>query len=104
MAATHRGHFILGRREGPAPDQLTGARPLTGNILAGTEPRKLILALGFPSDHAEIIHAFVGGSALHGVKLQGTGISKFVGELYVQHWATGRGFGQQSCWSVAGCD
>jgi uncharacterized protein len=36
------------------------------------DPKHLILALGFPRDHANIIHAFVGGSALHGVKLQGT--------------------------------
>jgi hypothetical protein len=28
--------------------------------------------LGFPKEVAEIIHAFVGGSALHGVKLHGT--------------------------------
>lgn len=36
------------------------------------EPRELIRALGFPSDRADVIHAFVGGSALHGIKLQGT--------------------------------
>ena len=36
------------------------------------EPKSLILALGFPSDQADIIHAFVGGAALHGVKLPGT--------------------------------
>jgi hypothetical protein len=36
------------------------------------EPLQLILALGFPLDRADIIHAFVGGSALHGVKLSGT--------------------------------
>lgn len=36
------------------------------------EPRELIVALGFPSDCADIIHAFVGGSAVHGIKLEGT--------------------------------
>jgi len=51
--------------------------------LAGTEPRELILALGFPSDHAEIIHAFVGGSALHGVKLQGTDDTDVYG-IYIE--------------------
>lgn len=31
-----------------------------------------ILGFGFPVDRATLIHAFVGGSALHGVKLDGT--------------------------------
>jgi predicted nucleotidyltransferase len=48
-----------------------------------TEPKKLILALGFPSDRADIIHAFVGGSALHGVKLQGMDDTDVYG-IYVE--------------------
>ncbi len=46
-------------------------------------PRELILALGFPGDRAEIIHAFVGGSALHGVKLQGTDDTDVYG-IYIE--------------------
>ena len=30
-----------------------------------------IYAMGFPGDRARLIHAFVGGSKLHGVKLEG---------------------------------
>jgi predicted nucleotidyltransferase len=48
-----------------------------------TEPKMLIRALGFPSDRADIIHAFVGGSALHGVKLQGTDDTDVYG-IYVE--------------------
>jgi predicted nucleotidyltransferase len=50
------------------------------------EPRKLILALGFPSDRADIIHAFVGGSALHGVKLQGTDDTDVYGIYIEKPW------------------
>jgi hypothetical protein len=38
-----------------------------------TGPEDLILALGFPSDRADIIHAFVGGSALRKLAEQGKG-------------------------------
>jgi len=48
------------------------------------EPRELILALGFPADRADIIHAFVGGSALHGVKLQGTDDTDVYG-IYIEN-------------------
>jgi predicted nucleotidyltransferase len=32
----------------------------------------MILELGFPSERADVIHAFIGGSTLHGIKLEGT--------------------------------
>lgn len=51
-----------------------------------SEPRDLILALGFPSDRADIIHAFVGGSALHGVKLQGTDDTDVYGIYIERPW------------------
>jgi hypothetical protein len=47
------------------------------------EPLSLILAWGFPLDRAQIIHAFVGGSALRGVKLGGTNDTD-VYEIYVE--------------------
>jgi uncharacterized protein len=50
------------------------------------DPRELILALGFPKDRAEIIHAFVGGSALHGVKLQGTDDTDIYGVFIEKPW------------------
>ena len=34
--------------------------------------RNEIIAHGFPRDRAKLIHALVGGSQLHGVKLEGT--------------------------------
>jgi predicted nucleotidyltransferase len=40
--------------------------------LTSVSPKDLILALGFPTDRAVLIHAFIGGSALHGIKLEGT--------------------------------
>ena len=51
-----------------------------------TEPKKLILTLGFPSDRADIIHAFVGGSALHGVKLRGTDDTDVYGIYIEKPW------------------
>ena len=51
-----------------------------------TEPKRLILALGFPADRADIIHAFVGGSALHGVKLQGTDDTDVYGIYIEKPW------------------
>jgi predicted nucleotidyltransferase len=51
-----------------------------------TEPKKLILALGFPADRADIIHAFVGGSALHGVKLRGTDDTDVYGIYLEKPW------------------
>jgi predicted nucleotidyltransferase len=50
------------------------------------EPLQLILALGFPLDRAEIIHAFVGGSALHGVKLRGTDDTDVYGIYIERPW------------------
>jgi hypothetical protein len=47
------------------------------------EPRELIRALVFPSDRADVIHAFVGGSALHGIKLQGTDDTDVYG-IYIE--------------------
>jgi len=41
-------------------------------MVISVDPREMITALGFPSGRAEIIHAFIGGSALHGIKLEGT--------------------------------
>jgi len=46
-------------------------------------PFQHILALGFPLDRADVIHAFVGGSALHGVKLGGTDDTDVYG-IYVE--------------------
>jgi predicted nucleotidyltransferase len=51
-----------------------------------TEPKGLILAMGFPSERADIIHAFVGGSALHGVKLQGTDDTDVYGIYIEKPW------------------
>jgi len=39
---------------------------------------------GFPDDRARLIHAFVGGSALHGVKLPGTDDTDIYG-IFVEH-------------------
>jgi len=50
------------------------------------EPRQLILAPVFPKDRAEIIHTFVGGSALHGVKLQGTDDTDIYGVYIEKPW------------------
>ncbi|HXH48393.1 MAG TPA: nucleotidyltransferase domain-containing protein [Terriglobia bacterium] len=50
------------------------------------EPRVLIAALGFPADRAEIIHAFIGGSALHGVKLRGTDDTDVYGIFIEKPW------------------
>ena len=50
------------------------------------EPLQLILALGFPLDRADIIHAFVGGSALHGVKLSGTDDTDVYGIYIEKPW------------------
>jgi len=51
-----------------------------------TGPRELILAAGFPLDRAEIIHAFIGGSALHGVKLRGTDDTDVYGIYIEKPW------------------
>jgi predicted nucleotidyltransferase len=50
------------------------------------EPLQLILALGFPPDRVDIIHAFVGGSALHGVKLGGTDDTDVYGIYIEKPW------------------
>jgi len=50
------------------------------------EPTDLILALGFPADCAEIIHAFIGGSALHGIKLEGTDDTDVYGVFIEKPW------------------
>ena len=50
------------------------------------EPRRQILALGFPLDRADIIHAFVGGSVLHGVKLGGTDDTDVYGIYIEKPW------------------
>jgi len=49
-------------------------------------PLQLIFALGFPLDRADIIHAFVGGSALHGVKLSGTDDTDVYGIYIEKAW------------------
>jgi predicted nucleotidyltransferase len=49
-------------------------------------PAELILALGFPVERADIIHAFVGGSALHGVKLSGTDDTDIYGIYIEKPW------------------
>jgi len=48
------------------------------------KPKELIFTLGFPAARADIIHAFVGGSALHGVKLQGTDDTDVYG-IYIEN-------------------
>jgi predicted nucleotidyltransferase len=50
------------------------------------EPLRLILTLGFPLDRADIIHAFIGGSALHGVKLGGTDDTDVYGIYIEKPW------------------
>ena len=50
------------------------------------EPLRLILSLGFPLDRADLIHAFVGGSALHGVKLGGTDDTDVYGIYIERPW------------------
>ena len=50
------------------------------------EPLRLILALGFPIQNADIIHAFIGGSALHGVKLGGTDDTDVYGIYIEKPW------------------
>lgn len=47
-----------------------------------TETAKII-EMGFPADRAQIVHSFVGGSALHGVKLHGTDDTDIYG-VFVQ--------------------
>jgi predicted nucleotidyltransferase len=49
-------------------------------------PKELIIELGFPVDRAEIIHGFIGGSALHGVKLQGTDDTDVYGIYIEKAW------------------
>jgi predicted nucleotidyltransferase len=56
------------------------------NVLKSAEPRELIAALGFAADRAEIIHAFIGGSALHGVKLHGTDDTDVYGIYIEKPW------------------
>ena len=51
-----------------------------------TDPRELIIGLGFPTDRADIIHAFVGGSALHGVKVGGTDDTDVYGIYIEKPW------------------
>lgn len=46
----------------------------------------MIAALGFPTDRAEIIHAFIGGSALHGIKLHGTDDTDVYGIFIEKPW------------------
>jgi len=50
------------------------------------EPNERIVALGFPEDRADIIHAFVGGSALHGVKLKGRDDTDVYGIYIEKPW------------------
>ena len=50
------------------------------------EPLRLILSLGFPHDRADIIHAFMGGSALHGVKLGGADDTDVYGIYIERPW------------------
>jgi len=50
------------------------------------DPLQLIFALGFPLDRADIVHAFVGGSALHGVKLSGTDDTDVYGIYIERPW------------------
>lgn len=49
-------------------------------------PKELILRMGFPQQQADIIHAFVGGSALHGVKLHGTDDTDVYGIYIEKPW------------------
>jgi uncharacterized protein len=56
------------------------------NLLPSAEPRDLIAAIGFPADPAEIVHAFIGGSALHGVKLHGTDDTDVYGIFIEKPW------------------
>ncbi len=55
-------------------------------MLTSSGPRQLILRMGFPQSQADIIHAFVGGSALHGVKLQGTDDTDVYGIFIEKPW------------------
>jgi hypothetical protein len=52
------------------------------------DPVSMIVKMGFPADRAEIIHAFVGGSALQGVKLQGTDDTDVCGAYIEKPWLT----------------
>ena len=45
---------------------------------------KMIYDMGFPADRATMIHAFVGGSALHGVKLEGRDDMDLYG-IFIEH-------------------
>src|SRR5438477_8403652 len=54
--------------------------------LNSLSPKSLIFKLGFPRDRAEIIHTFVGGSALHGVKLPGTDDTDVYGVFIERPW------------------
>lgn len=51
--------------------------------MTSADPPDLILTVGFRADRAEIIHAFVGGSALHGISLEGTDDTDVYG-IYVE--------------------
>ncbi len=55
-------------------------------MLTSPSPKQLILKMGFPQSQAEIIHAFVGGSALHGVKLPGTDDTDVYGIYIERPW------------------
>jgi predicted nucleotidyltransferase len=55
-------------------------------VVNSAEPRELIATLGFPAERAEIIHAFIGGSALHGVKLHGTDDTDVYGIYIEKPW------------------
>lgn len=61
--------------------------------MSSADPRVLIAALGFPADRADIIHAFIGGSALHGVKLQGTDDTDVYG-IYIEKPSLALGIGR----------
>jgi uncharacterized protein len=50
------------------------------------DPKNLILKLGFPRDRAELIHSFIGGSALHGIKLPGTDDTDVYGVYVEKPW------------------
>lgn len=50
------------------------------------DPKSLIIKMGFPLDRAEIIHSFVGGSALHGVKVHGTDDTDVYGVYIEKPW------------------
>jgi predicted nucleotidyltransferase len=54
--------------------------------MKSSKPSDLIVAMGFPTDRAEIIHAYVGGSALHGVKLEGSDDTDIYGIYIEKPW------------------